>query len=287
MSSSCRKNLSSLAIVLTMLLLTATANAQSDSRVILIDATGSMIQVTSSGANRLGVAKQAAKDTVDGWFEDTSPTVCVGYFSREYGVVFGTWQTDPGEIKNDIDAVPPPDGRTNLAAAMCAAAEKIQHTGGFLKFIYTFTDGEENDTEPGDFGPMSPCASCASHFETYDWPIYCDPDISGSCSGAQDCVFNSIHYHCAWVVHYFGYVYNKNAKAGTSLETGKPVNPNPDFKFLEAVADSSGGFVVRVTDDLFGNPAPGLGTWGLMGLSLLLITVGVWIVRRRKCSVSP
>jgi len=250
------------AVAFLILFLFSTPVSARDSYVMLFDLTSSMNSMRSEGLTRNQRARIDAKNLVDYFYwHDSVALIQVGYFSRTHGVVIGPELSTPALVKTAIDAMPPPGGTTNLAAAMCAATQEAFTSGGDNQYLYTFTDGNENSSAATDFPPGKLCEECANHFPTSDWLENCNPidQASHPCSDPQMCIYSAIEGQVATVCHYFGVEYDRSGGASPpKFLAGDARSSNADYNFLAALAYASGGRMVGVPDQAIDSDGDGV-----------------------------
>lgn len=125
----------------------------------ILDRSGSMTSVRTTGETRWVAAKARAKDKIDAFSASGSTQVAVwsftdtGYIQHTIGFV------TPATAKAAIDALPGPSGVTPLAKTACdAVASLVAITPNrFQRILQLNSDGEENSTPTTHacYGPAS------------------------------------------------------------------------------------------------------------------------------------
>jgi Right handed beta helix region/Dockerin type I domain len=205
--------------------------------VISIDRSGSMFYTNPLGLSRLERAKALAHDEIDQLLamEDSTYAglyhVAVQYFNATGIVLLQDFTDDATLLHDAIIAVPGPKHDTPLAAAMCQAHCMFSEENNLNKYIFTYTDGLENESQ--NFDMCDVCDPCNDLMET-GWNFDCDPSNPASCTDWQMCLADQFASTGVNIVHYFGEPINPFDKSNDGLE---------DMYFLKSTAEeSSGGF---------------------------------------------
>ncbi len=283
----------SLTLLLVFLLALAGNALAVNYRLILIDRTGSMASVRSDGTTRLQTAKELAVGDVN-QFPD-GDTIAVMYFDSNGIILSLDFTTTKADVINAIRNVPEPGANTPLADAMCKGAQILKNKKGAIsKLLYTYTDGYENASTGSDVNLCDPCDGQVAT----GWYNDCDPsDNIPPCSDWQNCLANALIQASVHWVRYFGSPISAAedvfATGGSmDLSTISPVQTSEgvifgseDFAFLKYVAEQSGGGIIDIPDTLPPPPPigiPFLGNFGILVLSLFLITTAWFVLSRRR-----
>lgn len=274
--------LACLCLALIMVLGLASESLASHAAVFLIDRSGSMNQTRWTGNSRFYDARESAKDDVDALFDlDAASVVRIGYYSCS-GIEFSAPMTDASSAKAAIDAITFPYGKSPLADAMCAATQELASMSGAPKYLYTYTDGDENFSQGG---ASDTCTACIDYFPYPDWPEDCVPPGNEPywCSEAQLCISDCLlSYPEAYYFEYFGFEYDKKGGMQPGLAGDAPRGYNPSHLLLEYLAQESGGTIVLMPDNENPESVPALGWFGGGILVLFMALSTVWIVHRRS-----
>lgn len=212
--------------------------------VIAIDRSGSMFFTDPMGQSRLERAKALAHSDVDDLLDPQNPDypegilVAVMYFNADGIVLQQDFTTDPVLLHDAINAVPGPRHDTPLAAAMCQAHCRMSDLGDGAKFLFTYTDGLENESQ--NFDMCTICEPCNQYFAS-GWNFDCDPNSPESCTEWQLCLYDALAANGTTLVNYFGQPINPFVKGGV-------VNGLEDMLYLKATAEASDGYFHYYSD---------------------------------------
>ena len=207
--------------------------------VISIDRSGSMFYTDPLGQSRLERAKTLAHSEIDKLLALDDPDypgvywVAVQYFNAS-GIVLSQDYTSSSSLLHDaIDNIPGPKHDTPLAAAMCQAHCLVSELDFPEKFVITFTDGLENESQ--NFDLCTVCDPCNDLIES-GWNFDCDPNNPESCTEWQLCLAEQFSTTGVNLVHYFGEPINP-------FDKSKNYDGLEDMYFLKSAAEhSDGGF---------------------------------------------
>ncbi len=198
--------------------------------VVAIDKSGSMALTDAFGETRFDRAKALAHTDVDDLLTNGYMVSVVSFNGSQGIVVQQDFTTDGVALHDAIDAIVDPRHDTPLAAAMCQAHCTLHQLGCGVDAIYTYTDGEENQSL--DYDMCYICDLCYAHHET-GWNYDCDPNNPASCTDWQLCLADIFADNGVNIVNYFGAPVNPFAgKSGSAPE---------DLYFLKYTADASDG----------------------------------------------
>lgn len=254
-------------VLLVISLLWPSVASAVDYKFFLIDRTGSMVLPRETGETRFEAAIAAAKQDVN-WLHPGDIVYIASFNSIEYIMHEFQYEvsvTDPATSRaylvSVIDAIPGPVNLTPLAEAMCESATYIMHWATGRRYLYTYTDGGENNSA-GSYGY---CADCNEFIpDTWTggdvtvWNPTCDPDDMGTypCSDWQLCVKDCFATgNAITMVYYFGMTYrdgayiNLNSAVDKNSNPDVSRNPNSDYDFLQFICDNTGGEFDFVPDD--------------------------------------
>jgi hypothetical protein len=207
--------------------------------VISIDRSGSMaITGPLFGLSRFEVAQDLARNELLKILDPGDPDypgvieTAIMYFNADGIVLHQDFTTDSATLHDAILSIPSPRHDTPLAAAMCQSLCTMIDQGQGTKWMITYTDGLENESQ--NFEICNVCRHC-NQFISSGWNYDCDPsDDPTKCTDWQLCLSETFASRGTHVVHYFG-------------ETVEPINKSgvadglEDMLFLKAAADNSYG----------------------------------------------
>ncbi|NIS15697.1 MAG: VWA domain-containing protein [Aliifodinibius sp.] len=204
--------------------------------VLAIDKSGSMSRANPLGESRLKRAKSIAHDEIDQLLDPEDVTypgifqVAVISFNADGIVLIQDLTSDQNALHSAIDAVQGPRHDTPLAAAMCQAHCMLGYDEAIARYVITYTDGLENESQ--NFDMCAICEPCNSLMGT-GWNYDCDPSNPSSCTDWQMCLHDQFSQTGSNIIHYFGEPINPFIKGGGSgLE---------DMYFLKNTAEESDG----------------------------------------------
>lgn len=204
-----------------------------DASVLLIDRSGSMALTDAFGDPRLERAKALAHNdltNIQAASDGGSPQMAaVMTFSSDGIIVIEDFTDDFVALHDAIDAIVNPRHDTPLAAAMCQAHCNLTQLGCGVDYIYTYTDGEENQSM--DYDMCVICDACY-HLHSTGWNYDCDPSNPASCTDWQMCLSDVFANNAINIVNYFGSPINPFAKGSA---------PTEDLFFLKYTAETSDG----------------------------------------------
>ena len=199
------------------------------SAVLAIDRSGSMALEDAFGDTRFLRAKNMAHVDADVLITDGYQVSVVAFNSTGGIAVVQDFTTDLGLVNDAIDAIGDPRHDTPLAAAMCQAHCTLYTLGCGIDALYTYTDGEENESL--DFDMCYICDACYQYSGS-GWNYDCNPANPGTCTEWQLCLADVFANNGMNVVNYFGSPINPFAKGSQVPE---------DIYFLKYTADASDG----------------------------------------------
>jgi len=204
--------------------------------VMAIDKSGSMFFTDPLGQSRLERAKSMAHDEIDKLLASEDPTypgiyqIAVINFNADGIILLQDFVSDSGLLHNTIDLITNPKHDTPLAAAMCQAHCLLGFDEEIARYVFTYTDGRENESQ--NFDMCTICAPC-NYLMGTGWNFDCDPSNPSSCTEWQLCLNNHFTQSGINIVHYFGEPINPFDKSKTTgLE---------DMYFLKGAAEGSNG----------------------------------------------
>ncbi len=204
--------------------------------VIAIDRSGSMALTNPLGQSRLERAKSLAHDEIDQLLDSEDSEypgvyqVAVMSFNADGIVLLQDFTNESELLHSTIDIISNPRHDTPLAAAMCQAHCKLGYDEAIARYVFTYTDGLDNESQ--DFDMCVVCEPCNDLIET-GWNYDCDPSNPSSCTDWQLCLHGQFAQTGINIVHYFGEPINPFDKgADTGLE---------DMYFLKNTAEESDG----------------------------------------------
>ncbi len=204
--------------------------------IISIDRSGSMALTNSMGQSRLERAKSMAHDEIDKLLDFNDPTypgtfqVAVMSFNADGIILLQDFTSNATDLNDAVDAIQNPRHDTPLAAAMCQSHCLIDDLEAEARYVFTYTDGLENESQ--NFDICSICQPCNDLIYT-GWNYDCDPYNPSSCTDWQICLHNQFSLTGINIVHYFGEPINPYAKGlDSALE---------DMYFLKNTAEESDG----------------------------------------------
>jgi Right handed beta helix region/Dockerin type I domain len=207
--------------------------------IISIDRSGSMFYTDPLGVSRLDRAKSLAHTEIDRMLASGDSLyqgvyqVAIQYFNGTGIIVSQDFTIDSTLLHNAIDAIPSPKHDTPLAAAMCQAHCLISEDNYLHKYVITYTDGLENESQ--NFDMCTICDPCNDLMQT-GWNYDCDPSNPSTCTDWQMCLAEQFSLTGVNTVHYFGEPLNPFDKVNIDSTLA-------DMYFLKSTAEqSSGGF---------------------------------------------
>ncbi|MBD3219319.1 MAG: VWA domain-containing protein [candidate division Zixibacteria bacterium] len=204
--------------------------------IISVDRSGSMSLTNPLGQSRLERAKSMAHDEIDSLldFNDLeypgTYQAAVMSFNADGIVLLQDFTSDETDLHDAVDAIQNPRHDTPLAAAMCQSHCLIDDLDAEAKYVFTFTDGLENESQ--NFDICSICEPCNDLMAT-GWNYDCDPSNQASCTDWQICLHDQFSQTGINIVHYFGEPINPFEKG---LDSGLE-----DMYFLKNTAEASDG----------------------------------------------
>jgi len=226
--------------------------------IIAVDKSGSMSLTDAYGVSRLERARELAHIDIINLLAD-SYMVAVMEFNADGINLTQDFTDNSTELHDAVDAVGLPRHDTPLAAAMCQAHCQLHQLGCGIDALYTYTDGEENESL--NFDMCYICDYCY-RYHSSGWNYNCDPANPGSCTDWQMCLAEVFANNGMTVVNYFGSPINPFNKGTETPE---------DMFFLKYTADASDGEFNYYADAAF-IPGDANGDGGVN------VSDAVWIV---------
>jgi hypothetical protein len=245
--------------------------------VVLLDRTGSMGVPRSTGNTRCYDALQQAKNDVTLFFT----------LANAEAVSVWTFGNPPTQITNGLvgktaalaalSALPNEDCTSNtpLADAICQAVDFLYTSASGSqdeRLLYVNSDGGENASVGPWAGPYSANGSDCTDFSSPGWQRNVCDHI------ASKVTVNVRHWD----------FFATQLASGHDVETGQVLAYSPsvvdDESFFRAIANATGGSYVHIADGDTDYPTglPSMSTWGVIGLGLVLVGSGSWILIRRR-----
>lgn len=242
---------------------------------VLLDRTGSMGVVRTTGNTRCYDALQQAKTDVMSFFSlPNAEAITVWTFGNPPTQITAGLVGEAAALAA-LNALPPEDCNSNtpLAAAICQVVD----------YLYTSTPGSQTQRilyVNSDGGENASTGSCSGTYSATG------DDCTNFSPGWQRNVCDHIDGKITVNVRHWDFFATQLA-SGFDVETGAPLAYGPlvvnDETFFRAIATATGGQYVHIAD---GDPeyptsVPTLSEWGMIGLGLLLAVSGAWIIVRR------
>ncbi len=255
-------------------------------RIILLDRTGSMMAVTSTGETRCERALQTVKSEVESFFNDRpmESSVAVWTFAGAEPTPLIAGFVGHDDAVQALETLDPLgcDNLTPLAESICEAVDFVVGTFPSAPWptleISISSDGKENNTEPGHecYGPHSTQGnSCV--LEEPD-------DVLFDAGSWQDKVCTKIQNNAVFLATYWGPEELLLAAGETDQETGQLRGTGvSDLTFFRAVVEATGGRLVVVPDNA---PVPsGVSSFGVIGACCLPTGQCQDAVTQAECAV--
>jgi len=218
--------------------------------IIAIDKSGSMFYTDVLGKSRLERAKTLAHSDVTDLFNENKSNssnncqIAIMCFNATGIILLQDFTSDSVLIYDAIESINSPRHDTPLAAAMCQAHCLLDLDEAVAKYIFTYTDGLENESQ--NFDMCSICEPCNDLIES-GWNFDCNPLTPEICTEWQICLNNIFISDGVNVVHYFGEPINP-------FDISKNYSNLEDMYFLKSAAEeSSGGFFYHSDQVVDGN----------------------------------
>jgi len=243
-------------------------------RIILLDRTGSMMAVTSTGETRCERALGTVKGEVLSFFNEKpmGSSVAVWTFAGTEPTPLTAGFVGHDEAEQALDALDPLgcQNLTPLAESICEAVDFVVGTFPAAPWptleISISSDGKENNSDGECLGPHSETGcKCPGSEPTDSCP---EPAVPFEAGSWQDKVCTKIQNNAVFLATYWGPEELLIAAGETDQETGQLRGPGvSDLTFFRAVAEATGGHLVVVPDNA---PVPGgVSSFGVSGACCL------------------
>ncbi len=202
--------------------------------VIAIDCSGSMSLTNPLQQSRLERAKAKAHIDIDELFDAIAPDlleIAIMSFNADGIILVQDFSNDVNLLHGAVDMILRPRHDTPLAAAMCQASCLLGSQGTQINYLYTYTDGLENESQNFDMCPI--CEPCNQYMSS-GWNFDCNPLNPSGCTEWQNCLTSVLSAHNINMINYFGEVINPFIK-------GAALSGLEDLYFLKATAEASDG----------------------------------------------
>jgi len=266
-----------LKVVLITVLLALGATSASAQLLVLLDRTGSMGAVRTTGNTRCADARTVAQADVALWATShPGGTVAVWTFANNNATDVTGGFVSVAQATAAIAALSPNacTGTTPLAEAMCDAVVALlaafPELPAVSRTLAISSDGGENNSDGPCDGPNS---TTPAPYDPGSW---------------QYKVTNAIVGSATTNVRFWGSI-AKNASSFVDSETGERRAPATasDMAFFQTLATQSGGQYYGMLDDMpVSTAVPTLSTWAMIILTVLIFVAGIFALRRRRASAT-